>query len=267
MASNNNEIDQESQPATVEHVPLPKYYVFNETGNIMLCTTGSDTHNLSDAFKNICGEVSVFFAAMTKAIHSATNPRTNLPYSIYNHQALQNVIDNSGVFISINQQKLKFRSDKVGDQLSKGLLKTLLGCEFGNAGLNFARAMFEGVGKEATCMSNPNETAKNDATGHTNSAGNLFFICESLLGMSIISAVLVHIKSEDSTEPLEQIVNFRENHPAHVQKERTWTFNKSTYMFVAPKFFKAYAQDLNDVNSPEFMRYVQNLGDGLRKMV
>ena len=50
------------------NVEIKKGFVFNETGNIMMSTTDLTNEVIEQSVKDVFAEVSVFFAAMTKAL-------------------------------------------------------------------------------------------------------------------------------------------------------------------------------------------------------
>ena len=65
------------------NVEIKKGFVFNETGNIMMSTTDLTNEVIEQSVKDVFAEVSVFFAAMTKALEKnadshlkGTNPKT-----------------------------------------------------------------------------------------------------------------------------------------------------------------------------------------------
>ncbi len=262
-----------SAPGQGAYEPLTKHYVFNETGNILLCTTGDGNEDLGQSFKEICGEVSVFFAAMTKAISSVTNPLTGKPYSIYNYKALKKVINNSGLFVGVNRTTSTVASAQAGDTFAQELLKSLLGRDFGQTPLHFARGLFESIGKETRNLTSAVEhlfgaksakpaaqpPPKNSAT-----SGNIFFICESLLGMPLISAVLVYIEPENVGKPFDEITNLSQARPIGQRISRSYTFTKDTYLFVAPSIFKSHAQDLNTSNMPQYQDFIDKLAEALK---
>ena len=50
------------------NVEVKKGFVFNETGNIMMATTDLTSDTIEQSVRDVFAEVSVFFAAMTKAL-------------------------------------------------------------------------------------------------------------------------------------------------------------------------------------------------------
>ncbi|MEL6539095.1 MAG: hypothetical protein AAFQ98_27000, partial [Bacteroidota bacterium] len=72
-------------PDGVQYVPVEQEYTFNQTGNIFISISKGTTNEARSEFARVCSEVAVFFASMTKAIHTVINPRTQKPYTLYNY--------------------------------------------------------------------------------------------------------------------------------------------------------------------------------------
>lgn len=75
-----------------------KKFIFSSTGNIMVATTEETSDNLDSNVRDVFNEVSVFFAAMTKAISTTKRPNSDNNYTLYDYAALEKVIDGSGCF-------------------------------------------------------------------------------------------------------------------------------------------------------------------------
>ncbi len=120
--------NKDSQPV---YTPMKKHYVFNETGNIMLCSTSDSINNFDEDIKDSFIDLSVFFAAMTKAVHSTINPVTKKPFSIYNYQAVKNILSQSGMFVEMNVEEKRFRHRGVGESMGKDFIQTVLNRKFG----------------------------------------------------------------------------------------------------------------------------------------
>ncbi len=105
------------------NVQAKKYYVFNETGNIMMASTSEQSETIKKSVRDVFAEVSVFFAAMTKAISTTVNPNATNPegafYSLYDYQALSNVIDGSGLFVHVTEEDINYYTESVGIELVK----------------------------------------------------------------------------------------------------------------------------------------------------
>lgn len=237
-------------PADDPHnVQANKYYIFNQTGNIMFASTSELETEIPESVRSLFAEVSVFFAAMTKAISSTNNPLTGEPYSIYNYLALQKIINRSGLFVHVTQTDYIHTSSSFGIEFSKELLEGLLGLATGAGALSFAQGMLASMGKEGLKIA-----ATNDATD--NKVANIVFVCEYLLGMPSISAIVVYCDTHENKATFDF---------GPCIKTRSSSFDlkmhKDTYLFVTPQFVREYSSDLASVASNadfnEFVDYLQ----------
>lgn len=220
-----------------KNVELKKYYTFNETGNIMLATTVSESIEIQESVRKVFAEVSVFFAAMTKAITSTENPDTHEPYSIYNYKALRKIIDGSGCFIQVTELDVTHTTSSWGATFSKELIRGLLGLATGTGALSFATAMISAIGNEGLKVAGV-------TSDHGSEVGNIVFVCEYLLGMPSISAIVVYIDAHDHVSQFQAGPCIKtESH------SMTFKMHKDTYMFVTPTFIREYAGDLNSVTT------------------
>lgn len=87
-----------------------KKFIFSSTGNIMVATTEETSDNLDSNVRDVFNEVSVFFAAMTKAISTTKRPNSDDNYTLYDYAALEKVIDGSGCFIHCTQEDIDYKS-------------------------------------------------------------------------------------------------------------------------------------------------------------
>lgn len=242
-----------SQPTpNPANVQATKYYVFNETGNIMMASTDNSGETIQQSVRDVFAEVAVFFAAMTKAITTTINPATGQPYSIYNYTALGNVIGSSGLFIHVTEEDVVYTSTSWGVQFSKELIEALLGLATGDGEMAFASAMIASMGKEGLTISGE--------SSHTDSkVANIVFVCEYLLGMPVVSALVVFADVDQNKQSLNIGPCFKES-----SVSTTWLLHKDTYMFVAPSFIKKYAGDLESVETdPDFTNLVDFLKGAL----
>lgn len=238
-------------PAVNPHnMQATKFYIFNETGNIMLATTDTDSSKIEQSVRDVFAEVSVFFAAMTRAISTTINPATKKPYSLYNYTALQNVIDGSGLFIHVTEEDVVHTSTSFGVTFSKDLIEALLGLATGAGEMSFASAMLASIGKEGLNIS-ANYSSSNSKVA------NIVFVCEYLLGMPVVSAIVVYADVKEN----EVIIKVG---PCFSSKEEHHKIymHKDTYMFVTPAFIKEYAADLESVESDaayiDLVEYLRN---------
>ncbi len=239
----------ELPPANPHNVEATKFYIFNETGNIMMVSTDALGTEIPQSVRDIFSEVSVFFAAMTRAIATTENPDTNKPYSIYNYAALRKIIAGSGLFIHVTQSDISHVTSSVGVTLSKELLEGLLGLATGAGALSFAQGMLASIGKEGLRIG----ISRNDQKAEV---ANIIFVCEYLLGMPTISAMVVYANVMENKEVFElgPCINVTTG-------GQTFKMHKDTYLFVTPKFVRDYSDDLGSIASNaafnDFVEYLR----------
>ena len=242
----------QADPFNVEAV---KHYVFNQTGNIMLSSTDTTSDTIQQSVRDVFNEVSVFFAAMTKAISETVNPLGppnadgSLPYySLYNYDALESVIDGSGYFVHVTEEDVSYSTKSWGADFSKELLEALLGLATGSGEMAFASAMVASMGQEGLNISG-------QSSSRTSQVGNIVFVCEYLLGMPIVSALVVTADSTTVSQSFKAGPCFSEQ-----TSTTTMTCHKDTYMFVPPTFIRQYAGDLNTgMNDPNYLNLIMQL--------
>jgi hypothetical protein len=238
-------------PANPYNEQAVKRYIFNETGNIMLASTELNGEQVPESVRDIFSEVAVFFAAMTKAISTTINPETKKPYSLYNYDALQNVIDGSGLFVHVTEEDIEHKTQSFGMQFSKELIEGLLGLATGTGALSFAEGMISSMGKAGLKIGESSSSDKSKVA-------NIIFICEYLLGMPVVSAMVVSCDMKENKQAFNIGPCFKES-----STSLSITMHKDTYMFVTPKFIKNYAGDLESITSDqqflEFVDYLQAL--------
>ncbi len=237
------------------NVQAVKRYVFNETGNIMLSTTDDKSDTIQQSVRDVFAEVSVFFAAMTKAISQSINPLGtkdadgNLPYySLYNYDALSAVIDGSGYFVHVNEEDVSYTTNSWGMTFSKELFEAILGLATGSGALGFASAMINSIGKEGLNISG-------QSSSKTSKVANIIFVCEYLLGMPVISTLIVTSDAKSAAQQFQFGPCFKEQ-----SSSTTIVVHKDTYMFVTPAFIKQYAGDLSSImNDPAYLKLIMEL--------
>lgn len=104
-------------------VPATKQFVVNATGNLFIASTLNSTAGgsvLPQEAENAFGEVSVFFAALTKAMAESGT-------SLYDYDALNKLVSSSGLFVKVTESNIQFESKQTGVTLSSQLIQTLLG--------------------------------------------------------------------------------------------------------------------------------------------
>ena len=90
---------------------------------------------------------------------------------------------------------------------------------------------------------------------------NIVFVCEYLLGMPVISAIVVYCDVTENSQAFTFGPCIKEH-----SKTMKLKLHKDTYLFVTPKFIRQYSGDLdsvtNDLAYLEFVDYLMALVDG-----
>ncbi len=269
------------------NIPAKKQYVFNETGNVMMSTTDFTNSEIEESVRQCFAEVQVFFAAMTKALEnnaiaywnkpSTTKDKFHSPFyytetlpkpvaqtgsrnvvippqgnlvkknfSLYNYENLKRVIDESGCFIQVNEEDMKVETEQFGANFSKELLEAVLGLATGEGELAFARAMVSSVGEAGFNLGLSTESKDTRVA-------NIIFVCEYLLGMPVISAIVITACSVENAETFQLGPCFKESN-VHT----SLTIHKDTYTFVTPSFIKEYSGDIiSGITDTQFNELVQ----------
>lgn len=232
------------------NVEATKYYVFNETGNIMMASTTDASEPIQQNVQDVFNEVAVFFAGMTRAISTTKNPETGKPNSLYNYEALERVIDGSGLFVHVTEEDVISKSSSFGVDFSKELIENLLGLATGTGEMAFASAMVSSIGKAGLKIGGSKSST-------SSKVGNIVFVCEYLLGMPIISAIVVYADYEQNKQAFKISPCFSES-----SVSTSLTMHKDTYLFVTPKFIHNYAGDLDSIQSdPDYLQMISWLSN------
>lgn len=143
----NSDFRQSFASSGVHEVPATKEFVVNATGNLFVATTlngGIDGDStISEEAKTAFGQVSVFFAAMTKAM--AEEGKT-----LFDYKSINNVVSTSGLFVKVTDSNVRFTSKAWGVKLGNQLVQTLFGLSgsLGSIGKSLMN-MVGSIGKEA----------------------------------------------------------------------------------------------------------------------
>lgn len=270
--------DSSGLPKGAPYTPLPKHYLFNETGTIMLCTTDVSIKEFHNDVKDAFTDITVFFAAMSKALNDTINKETGKPYSIYNYQAVKNILGASEMFIEVNVEERLFESKHVGETLGKEFLQQALHRDFGDNPLSFTRGMFNGM----SFQSQNGDASHPGGSLKMSRGGCIIFICEILMGIPQVSAIQLFIEptsckleaaknnklvtvKDDASDAQDALTLGAMAECNHTPKgrQRCWRFKKRSYLFVPPKYLSNNAGSLNYSNSESIEGLVNRLKQGL----
>ena len=229
---------------TQSNIPATKQFVVNATGNLFIATTLSSSttpENISEEAKEAFGQVSVFFAALTKAMSDSKK-------SLYDYDALNKIIEGSGLFINVSKSTVKFKSSSWGVTFSNQLIQTLLGLS-GNlaAILQSLRSLIASVGSQGIEVARDKKKLEKEV-------GTIIFVCEYLMGAVSITPLVFSIDSKKHEGKLKVGPCFNQ-----VSEQQTYHIKKEVHLFVPPKFIH-HAKELNEAMSdPEFNNLVESM--------
>ena len=229
---------------------------------------------LDGELKTAFVDISVFFAAMTKALASTENPITKRPYTLFNYQAVKNVLADSGLFVETNVEQGTFSHEGVGRSLTKAWLQQVLNRDFDDHPLAFSKAMFNGMRYQHAEPSQ--QQALDEQQKQLCRGGSIFLIGELLLGVPQTSAVLLKVEplsvnadaqvTESDPQDIFSLAALDESRHQAKHKVRHWRFKKRTYLFVPPKYITHAATGLGSSEHGEFANMVALLSDSLAKL-
>jgi len=168
----------------------PIYQQLNETGTILIRTTLPPNHPLPEFIQAEFSTVTMFFAAMLRAISTAINPKTGKPFSIHNYHAQESMLLGSGRFIKLSEDSFTFRTHKFIEKAGKILFSEIFNINLREKESRKISSILSGVNKEVLRMietNHPNEFK----------AGFTIFIIEYINGVSNISVKSIFLNRND----------------------------------------------------------------------
>lgn len=225
-------------------VPATKQFVVNATGNLFIASTLNSTAGgsvLPQEAENAFGEVSVFFAALTKAMAEAGT-------SLYDYDALNKLVSSSGLFVKVTDSNIQFESKQSGVTLSSQLIQTLLGLSGNLASIGKSLMdMIAGMGQASVSIS-----ASSDC--QDKKVGTIIFVCEYLLGAISIAPIIISADAND-VKAIWQAGPCLQGGHTEVQL----SLCKSVYLFVPPAFVKQAASLNEAMSDPEFNNLIESM--------
>lgn len=226
--SNNNDTDD-------GNTNIKKYYVFNQTGNILISSTSDGDIN-PDAEK-LFNEVSVFFAAVTKALSSKQK-------TLYDYTAIEQVLGSSGVLVMMHQEDRTFSLSSTDVSLNVGIITGILGdISLTGVAMQVAKNVVASIGDAITVSVQSSSSDKK--------VGNLLFVCEYLLGMPLVTIQLFEVDAN------ELVTIAKSNCDSYVSTNINFSYHQDTYLFVDPDYIKQFSGLFE--STPDFDKLVQTL--------
>ena len=218
---------------------IPKYYAFDEKGHVLFAST-SDGEAGEDV-KKVFTKVICFFAGMTKAL--ALKDKTLFVYA-----AVNEIISNSGVFIALGKEKRTFSSESTSASLNTTIIQNVLGSSITGGGMKIAQNVLAALGGQITASYEKSDTKKEIA--------HLLFICESIMGIPMVSVSLYHTN-------LEQHSWVAKTNCSTVSRSTiNFNYESDDYMFVDPQFIDKFTPEFQ--HSEAYDRFIEELAKSIK---
>lgn len=234
-----------------KEIPATKEFAINATGNLFVATTlnggSSEGAAISQEASEAFGQVSVFFAAMTKAMSENND-------SLYDIAAIDKVVSRSGLFVKVTESNVQFSSKSWGVTFGSELITALLGFSGGLAAVGSSLMQMLGdIGKKGQDI-----TVSGSGTSTDTKVGTIIFVCEYLLGAVSITPIVLSVDSQQAAKAFQAGPCFKAQ-----SKSYTLNIDKTTYLFVPPAFIPE-AKNLNEaMDNPDFNELVNTLKESL----
>ena len=209
---------------------IDKYYTFDEKGHIMGVTTSKETNDIAPAVSETFQKVMVFFGAWTAAL-------ARKKFSLYDYDAVKQMISSSGLFVSMGSKARSYHSDSTKVSLNTAIIGAVLGPGITGGGMAIAQKALARIGGKISDGFSEQKTDKEIA--------HLLFICESLMGMPIVTISLYHTK-------LEQFGWVQKTNCEKVSRQTIdFKFHSDDYLFVDPDYINKFTEDFEKSDSYE----------------
>jgi hypothetical protein len=202
---------------------IKKYYTFDDTGHIMISSTVAEEKDMDPGVKAVFQKAQVFFGAWTAAI--AQKGR-----SMYDYDAINAVIAQSGYFINMGTEDRTFNYTSHDVVVSTAIVEDALGSiAAGGSALRIASNIIKGLGGQLQVSS--------EHTDEHQKIAQLMFVCQNLMGMPLVSATLYYIQ-RDETKDITK-TNCSSTYTDTIQ----FAYHKQDFMFVDPDVINKCSDD------------------------
>ena len=209
---------------------IDRYYTFDEKGHIMGVTTSKETNDIAPAVRETFQKVRVFFGAWAAAL-------ARKKFSLYDYDAVKQIISSSGFFVSMGSETRSYHSDSTEVTLNTAIIGAVLGSDITGGGMEIAKKTLAKIGGQISGGFSEQKTDKEIA--------HLLFICESLMGMPIVTISLYHTK-------LDQFGWVQKTNCEEVSRQTIdFKFHSDDYLFVDPDYINKFTEDFEKSDSYE----------------
>lgn len=164
-------------------------YVFNESGTLVFV---ADTHEIPPEIRRRFEDVTMFYAAMLKALTSTPIACSDplICYDAFYYDGLKNIINGSDFFSLENTEEIPIKIPEDPEFMEEKILKQLTSFSVNISELSFAKEMAKGVCNAAQQV-NGNECSE------TKQVGLFIFLFKYLEGIPFVRALMIRINAND----------------------------------------------------------------------
>ncbi|MDA2645000.1 hypothetical protein ORL62_29380 [Bacillus cereus] len=221
---------------------IPKYFTFNETGNIMISSTAQSEDKINPKVLEAFNKAIVFFGAISAAMNRKGK-------NLYDYDALSNVIASTGQFIPMHKEDRTFSQSSTQFTLNTAIINDVLGNvnALGSA-LEIAKKVVNSIGGQLRVSAS--------GTSNSKKVAHLLFVCENLMGMPIINISLFYVDTKESQSVQKSNCN------EFVHDTVEFKYHQEDFMFVDPEYINKFSEDFK--KNPEYDKLIENLANAIK---
>ncbi len=239
VSENENYLKLQELDRAVVGGEIAKYYAFDEKGHILFASTSEG--EAGEDVKKIFTKVVCFFAAMTAALQRKEK-------TLFDYEAVNSIIAGSGWFISLGKEKRMFSSESTSASLNTTIIQNVLGSNISGGGMKIAQNILASLGGQITASYEKSDTKKEIA--------HLLFICESIMGIPMVSVSLYHTNMEQHAWVA------KTNCSTVSRNSLSFKYESDDYMFVDPEFINKFTPEFQ--RSEAYDKLIENLANSIK---
>ena len=195
-----------------------RYIALNETGNVVITGDFNPAKPLPSHIENLFLEALSHLGLITRTISTTIDPQTGQPYSTHSHFALTQILNSHPLFTPLAQETVEYRIKHTRD-LADQTTDVFFGLPSGGTTQRKMTSIYNSMLMASQTL---------NQSGHTDNAriGHLTLCCESIMGIPMITAVVLHISQEHCVKMSKQNTRSKWN-----PSRETICFQKDTYLF------------------------------------
>lgn len=175
-------------PKVDHNAAVSRYVVLNETGNVLLATTAATGEVVPENAQQVFSEACAHLAAIMRAISSTRRPEGDGFHSVFDSQVLLRLLDRHPLFVHMHRESIEITGAPGKTLLTNAVVEVFgIGLPTRDAQRMAAVLRSMAMVTDRVGMVDADEEAR---------VGHLMLICESLLGVPVVSAVLTHLSLE-----------------------------------------------------------------------